>query len=113
MGKQWAYISLIKDEEGMKLGLFEGDYYKCEYLTKEIARIPLNRDHCFSRVEVSDGECTFRYSLDNEKFKTIDDDYSFKVVEGRWIGAKVGVLSINSNIMESDGFAEFDWFRVE
>ena len=59
MGEQWAYISLIKDEEGIKLGLFEVDYDQYEDLTKEIARIPLNRDHRFLRVDVSDGECTF------------------------------------------------------
>jgi len=93
--------------------LFGGDYDQCEDLTKEIASVPLNRDHCFLRVEVNEGQCTFSYSLDNDKFKTIDEDYLFKAVKGRWIGAKVGVFSINPNIRESDGFAEFDWFRVE
>jgi hypothetical protein len=43
----------------------------------------------------------------------IAGEYQFKSVPGLWIGAKVGIFTINPNLRESDGFAEFDWFRVE
>ncbi|MDN5289914.1 MAG: hypothetical protein PWQ06_153 [Anaerophaga sp.] len=113
MGKQWAYIALENSEDGIKLGLFEGDYNQCHDLTKEISTVPYNADHCFLRVEVDKGLCRFSYSVDNEEFIEVADDYQFKSVPGLWIGAKVGIFSINPNLRESNGFAEFDWFRME
>ena len=113
MGKQWAYIALENSEDGLKLGLFEGDYNQCQDLTKEIAAIPFNADHCFLRVKVDNGLCKFSYSFDNKEFMEIAGEYQFKSVPGLWIGAKVGIFSINPNLRKSDGFAEFDWFRVE
>src|SRR5690554_2671001 len=113
MGKQWAYISLVNAADGIKLGLFQGDYVQCEDLTTEIASVPLDVQSCYLRVEVIEGLCKFSYSIDNVKFRPLAAGYQFKSIPGLWIGAKVGIFSINPNIQESEGFAEFDWFRVE
>ncbi|HTO35936.1 MAG TPA: hypothetical protein VLZ72_06845, partial [Flavobacterium sp.] len=113
MGKQWAYISLVNAEDGIKLGLFQGDYVQCEDLTKEITSVPLDVQSCYLRVEVIEGLCKFSYSVDNVEFRSLGSDYQFKSIPGLWIGAKVGIFSINPNIQESEGCAEFDWFRVK
>jgi hypothetical protein len=36
-----------------------------------------------------------------------------KATPGVWIGAKVGLFSVNPNIEASDGYTDFDWFRLE
>jgi hypothetical protein len=67
---------------------------------------------CFLKVEVNDQTvCTFFYSMDGENFRTIGQP--FKAQKGRWIGAKVGLFNVNPNMNESEGFSDFDWFRVE
>jgi hypothetical protein len=32
---------------------------------------------------------------------------------GRWIGAKVGLFAVRSGPTSENGYADFDWFRVE
>ena len=112
MGEEWAYIGFTKTAEGLKLGMYEGSYTQCEDLTREIESVPINTNTCYLRVFVNqNGICHFSYSLDNENFQYLGKE--FKAQKGRWIGAKVGLFSINPNISESDGYAEFDWFRFE
>ena len=54
---------------------------------------------------------SFSYSLDGRKFTPIGE--SFQAKKGVWIGAKVGVFSLSPNVIESKGYADFDWFRIE
>jgi hypothetical protein len=57
------------------------------------------------------GQCRFLYSLDGRKFLPLGE--AFQAKQGVWIGAKVGLFSQNPNIVESDGYADFDWFRID
>ena len=52
----------------------------------------------------------FSYSVDGRSFQPIGE--RVQATAGMWIGAKVGVFSVNPNIAESGGYADFDWFRV-
>ena len=55
--------------------------------------------------------CEFSYSLDGKKFKKLG--ISFRVKEGKWIGAKMGTFCTRPNIRTNDGgWADIDWFRV-
>ena len=64
----------------------------------------------YLRVSVRDGECTFFYSLDGRRFCEAGE--AFRMKEGRWIGAKVGLVSERSNLQGNRGWLDADWFRI-
>jgi len=112
MGKEWAFIAFTKTAEGLEIGMYKGAYFQGEDKTERIESHPVEQGTCFFRVRVDKkGVCTFLYSLDGDKFKKLGTP--FAATPGVWIGAKVGLFSINPNIEESKGYADFDWFRVE
>jgi hypothetical protein len=53
----------------------------------------------------------FSYSLEDKEYTIFSK--KFTAQEGVWIGAKVGLFSLNPNILQSKGYADFDWFRME
>jgi hypothetical protein len=55
--------------------------------------------------------CQFSYSNDGEEFEPIGQPFVAK--PGRWIGAKVGLFCIAPQESNSQGYADFDWFRIE
>jgi len=112
MGKEWAYISLEKTPEGIQLGLFTGTYFEGYDKTKKIDSVEFRSKSCYLRVHVDTGGlCSFSYSLKGNEFHPIGKE--FTATPGVWIGAKAGIFSINPNINDSKGYAEFDWFKIE
>lgn len=112
MGRSWAFIAMRKTEKGNELGMYTGTYFQGYDKTEKIDSVLLNSDEVYLKVDVSDkGECTFSYSQDGRQFTAIGA--TFEAAPGVWIGAKVGLFSINPNINESKGYADFEWFRVE
>ena len=55
------------------------------------------------------GLCQFAYS-DGTHWVTLQE--SFQAMEGKWIGAKIGIYCSTLNIGKPDGYADFDYFRV-
>lgn len=71
-----------------------------------------NQPEIYFRVTVRKGGlCSFSYSYDGKEFTKAGDD--FKAVEGKWIGAKVGLFATGSQKSNDCGYADVDWFRVE
>ena len=64
----------------------------------------------YLRMVVAEGKCRFFYSLDGKKFKAAGEE--FKMKEGKWIGAKIGLLSVEPDGNTDRGWLEADWFRV-
>ncbi len=64
----------------------------------------------YLRMRVDNGMCKFSYSLDGKKFKDAGED--FKMREGKWIGAKMGFVSVEPAGNTDRGWVEADWFRV-
>ena len=64
----------------------------------------------YLRMNVKDGVCKFSYSLDGKKFKEAGE--AFKMKEGKWIGAKIGFVSVEPDGNTDRGWVEADWFRV-
>lgn len=111
MGRQWAYIALTKEDQQIKVGVFEGNYNQCEDLTQEIESVVAQND-LYLKVDVdTTGSCTFSFSIDDENYQTLGNKFQAK--QGVWIGAKVGLFCLNPNINESKGYAEFEWFKIE
>ncbi len=85
----------------------------------EVSR-PMSSPRVFLRVAVDQtARCIFSYSTDGEKFRAIDTGREFHATVSRWVGAKVGVFAAQlpgtttAASPERDGYADFDWFRVE
>lgn len=64
----------------------------------------------YLRMTAKDGKCTFAYSLNNKKFTAVDD--VFTIMQGKWIGAKIGLLAIEPCGKGDCGWVDCDWFRV-
>ena len=62
------------------------------------------------KTEVADGgKCRFGYSLDGRKWNSLEGDFTAR--QGKWIGAKVGVFSVQPAGL-SRGWTDIDWFHI-
>ena len=112
MGKEWAFIALTKTENGLQLGMYKGTYFEGYDKTEMIESVDIKTNSCYLKVEVNtDAVCSFSYSLTGEDYKPIGKN--FTATKGTWIGAKVGIFNLNPNIIDSKGYTDFDWFRIE
>ncbi len=64
----------------------------------------------YMRMVVKDGTCQFLYSTNGKKYQSAGD--TFKMREGKWIGAKMGFVSVEPDGNTDRGWVEADWFRV-
>lgn len=64
----------------------------------------------YLQVVVKDGVATFAYSENGKKFTTVGEP--FKMREGKWIGAKVGMIATTPGAKDDFGMLDIDWFRV-
>ena len=111
MGASYAYLSLIKKEDGIYLC-----YSKCLHADKgkpEKTEVisKLSDSTTYFRVKVTKGAlCEFSFSTDGINFTNAGKP--FIAVPGRWIGAKVGMFCTSREKSNDSGYADFDWFRV-
>jgi beta-xylosidase len=64
----------------------------------------------YLRMTVDKGVCRFAYSTNGKKFKDAGDAFTMR--EGKWIGAKIGFVSEETNQKADRGWIDADWFRV-
>ncbi|MBQ8712513.1 MAG: glycoside hydrolase 43 family protein [Prevotella sp.] len=64
----------------------------------------------YLRAQVKDGQCRFFYSMDGKKYQPAGDAFAIK--QGKWIGAKIGLLAECRNRKASRGWIDVDWFRI-
>lgn len=65
----------------------------------------------YMRMKVRKGaRLQFYYSLDGKNFKQCGKE--FQMVEGKWIGAKMGFVAEEPNNNADRGWIDIDWFRV-
>jgi beta-xylosidase len=112
MGTDYAYLSVTKKPEGLVVSQTICTNADRGAAEKESAPAPLKGATLYLRVKVSDqAVCAFSYSTDGTNFTPIGE--SFTARPGRWIGAKVGLFAVRSGPTSENGYADFDWFRVE
>ncbi len=81
-------------------------------LEKEIETLEINNNLIFLKVKVTEnGNCTFYYSQDGTNFSSIG--ISFKAKEGKWIGAKLGFVSLRDGFTNDAGNIKMDWIRFK
>ena len=64
----------------------------------------------YLRMTVEAGSVTFAYSLDGKRFTPVGS--AFRMREGKWIGAKIGLVAVEKNEKGDCGLLDADWFRV-
>lgn len=111
MGMKYAYIAVKSKKDGLYLVYSHNDDAENggEETEEVITKLKSNTLHL--RVEVgNDAECLFSYSENGRRFKQLKNK-TFTAVEGKWIGAKVGLFALQKEKINDSGFADFDWFR--
>lgn len=71
---------------------------------------PAIHEDIYLRMVVSNSQCRFFYSMNGKSFKEAGDLFPMK--EGKWIGAKIGLLAVEPAGQANRGWIEADWFRV-
>lgn len=111
-GADYAYISLQKRSDGIYLTwneCLQSDKGKPE--SEQIIG-QYNKQTIYLRVQVKAGAvCRFNWSEDGKNFTAIEKSFTAK--PGRWVGAKIGLFCLRSNITNDAGFADVDWIRFE
>ena len=64
----------------------------------------------YLRLNVEHSKLNFAYSLDGKKFKPCGSEFQMR--EGKWIGAKFGYVSVDSNPKSDRGNLDADWIRI-
>jgi beta-xylosidase len=62
------------------------------------------------RVSITAGKAVFSFSTDGARFQTIGETFTLR--EGRWVGAKLGLIATRAAGSPPGGSADVDWVRV-
>jgi beta-xylosidase len=71
---------------------------------------PGMHEDIYLRMIVNDSKLKLAWSQDGKKFKPCGSE--FKMKEGKWIGAKFGFVSVETDAKADRGWLEPDWIRV-
>jgi beta-xylosidase len=109
-GLDYAYISLVKKEDGNYITVAICKKADKGSPEKEIFSQKISSTAIYFRTSVTAGAiCRFAFSTDGRNFTTLAD--TFAAQPGKWVGAKVGLFSTGLAKTNNCGFAEIDWFR--
>lgn len=112
MGLDYSLIGVTFNKG--KLYIAQATANNADKETSEIESAPVelaSRDFYLRVIVAENAICTFSFSIDGTNFKTIG--LPFKAREGRWIGAKVGLVYTRPGKFNDAGSADIDWFRFE
>jgi len=110
MGCDYAYVGLLKTADGLRIIQRVCADAGTNPSMKEVIGPDLTGESVYLRVSVGTGAlCQFGYSEDGRAFRLIGP--RFQARKGHWIGAKVGLFCIATDVETDGGFADFDWFR--
>ncbi|MBQ9669023.1 MAG: glycoside hydrolase 43 family protein [Prevotella sp.] len=71
---------------------------------------PAKHEDIYLQLQVDDSRLQFAYSRDGKKFTPCGE--TFKMREGKWIGAKFGFVAADASTKNDRGWVEADWIRV-
>lgn len=52
-------------------------------------------------------------SLDGDKYLKVGSDMTYQVSRKSWVGGKIGIFAVNNESQNNNGYAEFEYIRVE
>ena len=111
MGKEFQLLQLTcKDAE-------KGEPQKEQLITilkptaeDKIDYKPGIHEDIYLRLSVQDSKMKFAWSQDGKKYKDCGEE--FKMREGKWIGAKFGYVSVETDPKADRGWVDADWIRL-
>lgn len=71
---------------------------------------PAIHESVYMRMVVKAGKMQFFYSKDGKKYEQVGDEFTMR--EGKWIGAKIGMVAKEPGGKANRGWIDVDWFRV-
>lgn len=112
MGASYATLAIKHKKDGNYLVyILCKDAAKGKKETETVIR-KMDEQALYLRLIITTGAvCHFSYSTTGKDFITCGD--AFKAEAGRWIGAKMGLYCIRTEITNDSGYADIDFFRVE
>ena len=111
-GTDYAYISIIKKEEGLFVVCAENKQADKNNKEATLNSLPIKGNDFYLRIKMmAHGHYQLAFSGNDGQFTTIAQ--SFIAKPGRWVGARLGMFCIRTNITNDAGFADIDWFRVD
>ena len=112
MGRDYSTLSIIKTETGFALQqviCIDAEKLNPE---KKIVQMEVPKNEIYLRVQMRcKGICTFSYSIDGKEYNSLNEKFTAR--QGKWIGVKVGLFSINPMQSGLRGHADVDWFRID
>jgi beta-xylosidase len=110
MGNDYARIYFKSTSSGVQLAFATCTQAEKGTAEHEIILEEVASQTILIKVHVStDGICSFEYSLDAESFQPVPT--LFKALEGKWIGAKIGLFAIRNSQTNDSGYLDADYFR--
>lgn len=111
IGSDYASLTITQEDLIYQLTLAECKEAEKGLPEIVIETVDLEAAELYLKVTVSRGaKCTFSYSSDGKQYISIGDEFQAK--RGKWVGAKIGLVSTSSPGMESSGYADFGFFHV-
>lgn len=112
MGNEYTYIALIRGECGNRISVVGGRNDKLAVVPEELASVDTDKNCVWFRIYIYENQqCVFSYSTDGVTYLRLGERYPVK--SGTWIGGKIGIFCSSPNIQCGDGYADFDYFRLE
>jgi beta-xylosidase len=110
-GLDYAFLHLVKKADGLYLSIIRcNNADKGSKETEELIQ-KINGSEIYLRASISEGAlCQFSFSEDGNNFKTAGEKFIAK--EGKWVGAKIGLLTTGATKTNDSGYADIDWFRI-
>ena len=79
-------------------------------LVDKIDYQPAIHEQAYMRMVVRQGKMQFYFSQNGKSYKKVGDEFTMR--EGKWIGAKVGLLAKEPEGKTNRGWIDVDWFRI-
>lgn len=79
-------------------------------LVDQIDYQPAIHEQAYMRMVVRQGKMQFYFSQNGKSYKKVGDEFTMR--EGKWIGAKVGLLAKEPEGKTNRGWIDVDWFRI-
>jgi len=112
MGMDYAFLAVEKMTSGYRVIMTSCKNANNAGKEVEEASVAYANSSILLRVQVAPGAiCHFSYSRDGKQFTTLGK--SFAARAGKWIGAKVGLFCLTPTGAQTEGYADFDWFRFD
>jgi beta-xylosidase len=112
MGLDYALLSFENTGKGFILS--QNECIRADKGMAEVANqsMEITQPEIYLRIDITNGAtCNFSYSLDNKEFISLGKE--FKLKEGQWIGAKMGLFCTRPVKGNDGGRVDVDWFRVD